>query len=195
MEDYRRVVDGKFIEVVPLFSESSEVTIIGSIGYESGKVVIRGLPDEPIWVGPAGRLGYNILLSTDYGLQEVLEGFGRFLDPTSKIRAGVYGTFLGDYENELRELSDLLEKIKVRDSDNIELTARSDGNTASIHRFWYIHNPGKEPTHFGFNVDKYEGEIFDIAYRLTNFPIHEIEKLGLRELLMQFQNLRKMIDG
>ena len=48
MEYYHRAVDGKFIYVAPLFSESSEVTVIGSIGYESGKVTIGGLPDEPI---------------------------------------------------------------------------------------------------------------------------------------------------
>ncbi len=181
-------MDNKFINIFPVGDEGNTATL--RVGLNPH--LVEGHLELPrqthsLIVGADGKPGYNIVLTTDHGMLEVLKEFYEFLDPESKLVFEVPG-LMSREKRKLTELSDLLAEMPGKSLDNIFFTTRSDITTSRINQFWYwcIPPPYTKPTNFGLNMDKYDEEILGIAYRLTNFPVNEAEKSEIRELLEEF---------
>ena len=186
-------MDDKFINIFPVGDEGNKATL--RIGLNQNIVDDKlELPRQThsVIVGPDGKPGYNIFLTTDHGMLDVLREFYEFLDPESKLVFEAYSSeqvprFVEREKRKLTELSDLLAEMPNIRLDHIFFTTRSDLTTSRVNQFWYHCTP---PSHtvprFALNMDKYDEEVLEIAYRLTNFPVNETEKSEIRELLEDF---------
>ncbi len=186
---YWKIKGDTFIDKIPVYGN----------GEKPGNIVAVDI--NPEWLQPGHRVdvsfefpasgepGYNMEFSTVQSLEKVLEGFQKLMDPSSPIYGNAYGIILGMFEHRLAELNELLQQS--HEDEKVNLSTIPGDDTTKIKYFWYNSRkivPGfPEKPRFAFNISRYDEEVFDAAYALTDFPITRTDREELRTLFLRFE--------